>query len=94
MAQPSNIGTYNRDRFSLVPEARLKLKYQVNCHLDLTLGYTMMYWTNGVALAGQQVDTNLGGPCCSPQAGPGPDFVFQDSSFWAQGIDCGLRVCF
>jgi hypothetical protein len=92
LAQPSNNGTYDVDRFTLVPEARLKLKYQVNCHLDLSLGYTFIYWSR-VALAGQQVNLDLSG-ATFPQTGPDPTFTFNHGAFWAQGIDLGLRICY
>jgi hypothetical protein len=93
LAQPTNIGNYTDDYFTLVPEARLQLQYQVNCHLDFTLGYTVMWW-NHVALAGDQVNLNLSGATLPP-IGPDPQFTgINPTAFWAQGIDLGLRLRF
>src|ERR1019366_9924695 len=46
LAQPSNIGHYARDQFSVVPELGLNLGYQLTRNLSVFAGYTIIYWTN------------------------------------------------
>jgi len=81
-AQPSNLGSYSRDRFAIIPEATIRVGYQFTNQFRASLGYTFLY-ASEVARPGDQID---------PVQGPGhPIFVFQGTSFWAQGIDCGLE---
>jgi hypothetical protein len=54
-AQPSNIGTYNHNNASVVPEFDLKLGYQMTPRLRLQMGLTFMYWSN-VLQPGNQID--------------------------------------
>jgi len=87
-AQPSNIGTYARDRTAFIPEASLKLGYMVNRCTEINVGYSMLFLTR-VALAGNQIDRVVD---IAPQAVPaaGPLVNFRDTSLWIQGITCGL----
>ena len=49
LAQPTNIGQYVRDDFSVVPEFDLTMSYQVTPHAKIVLGYSFLYWTNVAA---------------------------------------------
>ena len=92
LAQPTNIGFYERDVFSIMPEAGVTLSYCISEGVLFSFGYTLMYW-NHVALAGDQVDrvvntTQLGGGAL---VGPArPRFTGIDNGFWVQGINFGL----
>lgn len=101
LALGSNLGTYESDRFSVMPEADLKLAYHVTDHIDFTLGYMMMYWT-AVALAPDQIDTTvantptvnssqlLGGTLVGPNHPVLPKI--NDTDFWVQGITFGVAI--
>ena len=58
LALPSNIGTFSKNRFSVVPELTLTLGYQVTDHIKATLGYNFLFWNN-VVRPGDQIDRNL-----------------------------------
>jgi hypothetical protein len=93
LAQPTNIGEYQRNRFAVVPEVDLTLGYQISKHLEATLGYSFIYWSD-VVRPGDVIDrtvntTQLGG---NPLVGPArPAFTFADSDYFAQGVNFGLK---
>ena len=58
LTQPSNIGTYRQDEFSIVPEFGAKVGYQLTDHLKATLGYTFIYWSN-VVRPGDQISLDV-----------------------------------
>ncbi len=97
LAQVSNIGRHYRSVFSVVPEAGLTLGWQLTTHLQATLGYNIMYWSN-VARPGNQIDHTIN-PGLPPTGqnfgivtGPiRPTFAFQSSDFWAQGLTFGIE---
>ena len=83
LAQASNMGSYSRDRFAVVPEARVSVGYEVTKNLRLALGYTFLY-ASTVVRPGDQID---------PVSGPGhPAFTFHGTDFWAQGLDAQVEV--
>jgi hypothetical protein len=83
---PSNIGKYQRDEFAVVPEVQLKLGYQLTDHLSAHVAYNFLYLST-VARPGDQIDRSF-----NPRpGGQGPAFVFQDTDFWAQGVNFGLN---
>ena len=55
LTQPTNIGTYNNDKFSVVYEAQTSLGYQVTDGIRAFVSYSFLYWTD-VARAGDQID--------------------------------------
>lgn len=95
LVQPSNAGARTRDVFSVVPEVTLNLGYQVTDHLKVFVGYNYLYWSN-VLRAGDQIDTTLDVnsrtfPIAQPPGATRPAPRFQDTNFWAQGINAGLQ---
>ncbi|HEY1378809.1 MAG TPA: BBP7 family outer membrane beta-barrel protein, partial [Gemmataceae bacterium] len=95
LVQPSNAGAHTRDVFSVVPEVTLNLGYQVTDHLKLFVGYNYLYWSN-VLRAGDQIDTTLDVnsrvfPITQSPGAVRPAVRFQDTNFWAQGINFGLQ---
>jgi hypothetical protein len=93
LTQRTNIGRYDRDQFAMVPELGVTLGYRVSPRLRLTLGYTLVYFSN-VVRAGDQVDLdvnpNLFPPEADPFSGPlRPAFVYRETDFWAQGFSFG-----
>lgn len=101
-AQPTNIGTWTRTVFAVVPEVGLNIGYQITPWASVVVGYTFLY-TNNVARAPQQVNGNInptGRPALTgspPSASTGPaepSFKFNSTDFWAQGINVGLALRF
>jgi hypothetical protein len=94
LAQSSNIGTYERNSFSVMPELGVMIGYDITCRLRATFGYTFLYWSK-VARPGDQIDTSLAQLPPEPTiAGGGPVFAFDTTDFWAQGMNFGLDYRF
>jgi hypothetical protein len=56
--QPSNLGTHQRDVFSVVPEVKVDLAYAVTPRLKCFVGYTFLCISN-VARPGDEIDPDL-----------------------------------
>ena len=92
MTQPTNIGTYNRDVFAVLPEANTNLRFDVTRNSRLVLGYSFIY-INRVQRSGDAIDTTLnptqiGGTLVGQ---PAPAFAYHDSGFWVHGINAGFE---
>ena len=48
LAQPSNMGTFDRNRLAFIPEGGLKLGFQATQHCRLFVGYSYMYLSDVV----------------------------------------------
>ncbi|HEY1380684.1 MAG TPA: BBP7 family outer membrane beta-barrel protein, partial [Gemmataceae bacterium] len=100
LALDSNIGRRSRDVFSVVPEVGLNLGYQVTDSLRAFVGYNFLYWSN-VIRPGDQIDTVIDvtrvpafvrpGTAVAPVFPPRPAARFNESDFWAQGINVGME---
>jgi hypothetical protein len=92
LVQPTNIGFATQDKFTFIPEGAFNVGFQVNDYLNLSLGYTFMYWSQ-VALASGQIDRNVnptqfrGGAL---NGSPDPRFAFDNTDFWVQGVTLGV----
>jgi hypothetical protein len=96
-ALPSNVGQLASDRIAVIPEFNLRLRWQVCNHVQLTLGYNVLY-VSKILCPGDQMSPYLNttelpyrGPAAGP-AEPGPKFVFTDA--FAQGLEAGLCFSF
>ncbi|MDX1945715.1 MAG: BBP7 family outer membrane beta-barrel protein [Pirellulaceae bacterium] len=96
LAQETNIGTYDYDKFSVIPELGVTAGYDITPCLRATVGYTFLFWS-GVARPGEQIDTNLnltqlstGGLVGIPR----PQFRRSCEDVWAQGISFGIDYRF
>jgi len=101
-AQPSNIGRYTANQFTVLPSAEVKVSYQILKSLRAFVGYDFIYW-NQVVRTGNQVnhsvnvtqnavlDPNGVGLLVGP-AQPAP--LFNRGDFWAQGVNFGLEFNF
>jgi hypothetical protein len=92
LAQPTNIGSYQRDVFAIVPEGDFNLRWDITRNLRGTLGYTFVY-INRVQRSGEAIDTTLnptqiGGTLVGE---PRPAFGFIDTPFWVQGVTSGFE---
>ncbi len=96
LAQPTNMGTYDRDVTAWIPELTLNLGYDVRNWLRFTVGYNAL-WISNAAFAGDQVDrgvnpTQFGG---NPLIGPArPAFTFEENDYWLHGLTIGGTVLF
>jgi hypothetical protein len=96
LALPTNIGNYQQNNFTMVPELGLTLGYDFTCRLKATVGYTLVYWSR-VARPGDLVETNLNPSQFPPgtlRGIPAPQFKFVTTDFWAQGLSVGLDYRF
>jgi hypothetical protein len=98
LALQSNIGNYSRTDTVVIPEFGLKLGYQVNDHMRLYAGYTLLYWSTALR-AGDQIDTtinpNLLPPVTTPVTGPQrPAVSMNTTDVWFQGISLGVEFRF
>ncbi|MEI8380327.1 MAG: BBP7 family outer membrane beta-barrel protein [Planctomycetota bacterium] len=97
LALPTNIGSYSRDQFSVVPEVGLNVGRQLTDNVRVYVGYTLIYWSS-VVRPGDQIDPVINPTQLPTPTGPGtlvgparPAFAFHDTDFWAQGINFGLE---
>jgi Putative beta barrel porin-7 (BBP7) len=97
-AQPTNMGNHTRTAFAVVPEIGLNVGYQITRRMNIFFGYTFLY-TNNVVRPGDQIERSINptqnasftGVVPSQLSGPArPAFSFQESSFWAQGLNMGV----
>lgn len=94
LALESNIGTYSRNDFTVLPEVSVSLGYALSSRTRFLVGYTFLYWNN-VVRAGDQIDLNVNEDLIPPArqttGDAVPAFAFSDTSFWAQGLSLGFE---
>jgi hypothetical protein len=98
LALPTNIGSYSRDSFSVVPEVSVNLGYRFTPWLRGFVGYNFLYWSN-VVRPGPQVDPvvnpNFIPPPVTPTTGPArPTFLGVGSDLWVQGATFGVELTY
>ena len=94
LTQQSNIVEFSRNTFAFLPEMKVKMGYSLSDNIQMTAGYSFMYWSS-VALAGKQVDRNVDiSQALGGAAGTQPRFSFEDSGYWMHGVDLGLTVTY
>jgi hypothetical protein len=93
LAQPTNMGNYERNVFAILPEANANLKWDITCNIRGTLGYNFLY-INRVQRSGDAISLNVN----PTQMGGGtligdaqPVFAAYDSTWWAHGVNAGLE---
>jgi hypothetical protein len=96
-AQPTNIGHYSAWAFAVVPEAQLKLGFDLMHNLRFTLGYDFIYWSS-VIRPGAQVNSTVNlsqSPVLASGTLTGPAQplpLFNRSDFFTQGLNVGLEL--
>ena len=95
LAQQSNIGRHERDRFAVVPELGATLGYHITPNFKLRAGYTFIYWSN-VVRSGDQIDLDVNPNFLPPAIGNitssrRPRFEFNDSDYYVQGVNLGAE---
>ena len=92
LALGTNSGVYEQNKFTVSPELQLTAAYHLNDAIDLTVGYSFIYW-NHVAQPGPQIDevintTQINGTL---DGAPRPAYPNQDSDFFVQGLSVGIQ---
>ncbi|MBV9124498.1 MAG: BBP7 family outer membrane beta-barrel protein [Planctomycetes bacterium] len=96
-ALPTNGGVHKTDRFAVVPEATVKVGYQVASWARAYVGYSFLYLSDAQRPGDQISGTINGGQIPSFALHPGlagtaaPLYPDKHSDFWAQGLDFGLE---
>jgi hypothetical protein len=96
LALSSNIGDYERNELSVLPQLGITAGYNVTDRLKLVGGYTFVYWSR-VVRPGDQIDLEVNPELLPFTTTPGdglparPQFVFRDTDFWAHGINAGIE---
>jgi hypothetical protein len=95
LALSTNSGRYSTGDWTVIPEAAVRIGYQVSEHLRVSVGYSALYWPNVWRAAGQidpALNTDLLPPAI-PTAGPSrPLFPGRTSALWAQFLSVGVEV--
>jgi hypothetical protein len=98
-AVPSNIGRYQKDVFTVVPEVGVTVGYGLTDHLRAFVGYNFLYISD-VVRPGTQINRNInptqntlfgGGTPSGPLV---PIGAMHSTDFWAQGVTFGLELRF
>ncbi len=96
LAQRTNIGSYSRNEFAVLPQLGATLGYRVTPCLQATVGYSFLYLSR-VVRAGEQIDLDVNPDLLPPEFTPfagaeRPSFALQSTDFWAQGLNFGLEL--
>jgi hypothetical protein len=96
LTQTSNIGDYERNELSVLPQIGFTGGYMLTDRLKLTAGYTFLYWSR-VVRPGDQIDLEVNPELLPFTTTPGdgiparPQFTFRDTDFWAHGLNFGAE---
>jgi hypothetical protein len=98
LAQRTNIGNYERDQFTMVPDLGFSFGVRITQCLHATLGYSVLYFPR-VVRAGDQIETDVNPNLIPPEAVPftgalRPRFRFIESDYWAHGLNLGAEFRF
>ena len=93
LAQRTNMGTYERNQFTMVPELGATLGYQITPRLRATAGYSLVYIGN-VVRPGDQVSLDVNPNLLPPENVPltgalRPQFNFVETDYLIQGLNFG-----
>lgn len=85
LAGTNNSGRHVNDEFAVSPELGVNCRYSINECLDLSFGYSFIYWSS-LAQAGNQIDSMLNDPPSS--------FTLNSGSYWVHGLNAGVNFRF
>lgn len=99
-AEPSNIGTFTKNKFAFIPELRAKVAYNLCRNLRPFVTYDSFYIYN-IIRPGKEIDRNINlsqnpliggsGVLIGPSS---PSPKFNNTGMWMQGLSVGLEVMF
>jgi hypothetical protein len=96
LAAGPNLGSFSRDRFSVVPEATVNVGYYLTPGLKAFVGYNFLYWTD-VIRPGDQIDRVVdltfvpNAPPVAPSGQNRPRPLFKQSDLLVTGVQFGLE---
>jgi hypothetical protein len=101
LALPSNIGRFNREKFTQVPEISTNIAHSVTDYLTLSLGFSALYWSR-LAKPADQVDRaiditqipNFPGAAAVPTGQQRPGVPFSQSNLWLIGTTINAELKF
>lgn len=93
LAQTTNIGTFRRNRFNLMPEAYVGISAKLRYGWELKAGYQMIYWSDAIDTA-SQVDLNVSQFPPEPPAGNSPGVLTSGGGVFIHGLQTGLTLTF
>lgn len=98
LAQRSNIGSFQEDEFTMIPELGFNLGFRVTRCLHATLGYNVLYFP-GVLRASAQIDTDVNPQLIPVEAANvtgalRPKYRGIEDNYWAQGLNVGAELRF
>ncbi|KLU01376.1 putative signal peptide and transmembrane protein [Rhodopirellula islandica] len=94
LAQSTNIGSYDDSSFMALPEIGLNLTTQVHRDMKLTIGYSLMVWSDAVRVD-DAIDRNVSQfPPEAPTGSNQPAYELTTSSFIAHGLNIGAAFQF
>ncbi len=99
-AVSSNIGTYTRNVFGVIPEWSITGGVYVTNWMRVSAGYSFLLW-NRVVRPGDGIDRSVN-PAFVPTANSfgvtntpnRPTFSWNDSSFWVQAVQAGIEFIY
>jgi hypothetical protein len=96
LALSTNTGSVSTSDWAVVPEAAVRIGYQVNDQLRVYAGYSVLYWPN-VYRAAEQIDPAINPgflpPPLVPAVGPArPQFPGHTSGLWGQFLSVGVEL--
>ncbi|MCA9168181.1 MAG: BBP7 family outer membrane beta-barrel protein [Planctomycetales bacterium] len=100
-AQTTNIGTFQHDAVTVIPELNLTAGYALTPNIRARCGYTFL-WLSNVLRPAKQIDTRIDGrflnaTVAQPIVNPPAFFPaqrFETESVWLQGLNFGLEAWF
>ena len=97
-AQPANSGRRSSNAFAVAPEFQVKLGYDLNQSIRVTVGYDFLYLGN-VIRPGNQIDRNLPKGQIFAQGGSAisstyPARLFRTTDFYAHGLSAAVSFRF
>jgi hypothetical protein len=100
LALPSNIGTFERNKFTQVPAFDINIACPVTNHLTLSLGFNALYWSRLVRPENQidrvvditQIPNFPGAVVAMSSGQQRPVVPFSQSNLWLLGVLIGAEV--
>ena len=84
LAAASNSGTDQSDTFAVVPEFELRYNYHINETVEVSVGYSCIYWSRAVQ-PGNQLDLNV-----DLAGGTAPILSIDTDKYWVHGLGLGV----
>lgn len=85
LAGEANSGRHVNNEFAVSPELGINCRYSLTECLDVSFGYSFIYWSS-LAQAGKQIDSMLNDPP--------PAFSLNSDSYWVHGLNAGASFRF